>query len=161
MTTANRCVPAVLFLRALVPALLAALVAGCALFAPRFVTPRLSVVDVQLQHADLIEQQLKVRLRVQNPNDRRLPVKGLAYTLEIEGQELAHGVSGASFVVPANGEAEFDTNVTANLAGVMMKLLRRGSAPNVAYRLSGKVALSEGLLRSVPFEERGSVKLTP
>lgn len=142
-------------------ALLPLLLAGCALFAPKFLTPRLSVVDVQIQHADLVEQQLKVRMRVQNPNDRRLPVKGLAYTLEIEGQELAHGVSGASFVVPANGEAEFDTHVTANLAGVMMKLLRRGAAPTLAYRLTGKVALSEGLLRSVPFEERGSVRLSP
>jgi hypothetical protein len=29
----------------------------------------------------------------------------------------------------------------------------------VAYRLTGKVSLSEGLLRSLPFDERGEFKL--
>jgi LEA14-like dessication related protein len=145
------------------PALSAAalLLAGCAL-TPKFTTPRLSVVDVQLESSDLWEQRLKVRMRVQNPNDRRLPVKGLEYTMEVEGQQFASGASAASFVVPAMGEAEFDMKVTTNLAGTLIKLLGRGSdglGQSVAYRLTGKVALSEGLRRSIPFEERGTFRL--
>ena len=66
-------------------------------------------------------------MRVQNPNDRALPVKGIYYTLDVAGQEFAHGVSGASFVVPALGEAEFDMNVTANMAGALIKLLGTAS----------------------------------
>jgi LEA14-like dessication related protein len=138
----------------------AAIMGGCALFLPKFETPKLSVVDVQILKSDLWSQRLKVRMRVQNPNDRTLPVKGLSYKLEVDGQELASGVSGASFVVPALGEAEFDTNVTANMAGVLLKLLARGAdAQKIDYRLTGKVSLSEGLLRSIPFEEQGSFKL--
>jgi LEA14-like dessication related protein len=145
------------------PALSAAafLLAACALTS-NFTTPRLSVVDVQIQSSDLWEQRLKVRMRVQNPNDRRLPVKGLEYTMEVEGQQFASGESAASFVVPAMGEAEFDMNVTANLAGTLLKLLGRGQDPlgqSVAYHLSGKIALSEGLMRSIPFEERGTFRL--
>ena len=145
------------------PALCAAafLLAACALTS-NFTPPRLSVVDVQIQSSDLWEQRLKVRMRVQNPNDRRLPVKGLEYTLEVEGQQFASGESAASFVVPAMGEAEFDMNVTTNLAGTLIKLLGRGSAlrgQSVAYRLAGKIALSEGLMRSIPFEERGTFTL--
>jgi len=145
------------------PALCAAalLLDACAL-SSKFIAPRLSVVDVQIEHGDLWEQRLKVRMRVQNPNDRRLPVKGLEYTLEVEGEPFASGASAASFVVPARGEAEFDMNVTTNLAGTLLKFLGRGSdAPgqSVAYRLTGRIALSEGLMRSIPIEERGTFRL--
>ena len=150
---AGRCLPALCA---------AALLLGACALTSKFIAPRLSVVDVQIEHGDLWEQRLKVRMRVQNPNDRRLPVKGLEYTLEVEGQQLASGASVASFVVPPMGEAEFDMDVTTNLAGALLKLLGRGSeapARSVAYRLTGRIALAEGLMRSIPFEERGSFSL--
>jgi LEA14-like dessication related protein len=142
-------------------ALALALLYGCAL-APRLTPPTLTVIDVQLEASDLWEQHLKVRMHVNTPNDRALPVKGLTYTLEVEGQPLASGESAASFLVPAQGEAEFDMNVTTNLAGTLMKLIGRGSgalSQPLAYRLTGKVSLSSGLLRSIPFDERGEFKL--
>jgi LEA14-like dessication related protein len=135
---------------------------GCSLFVPKFETPQLSVVNVEVQKADLWEQRMKVRIRVVNPNDRPIPVKGLTCTLEVAGEELAHGVSGASFNVPALGEAEFDMNMTANMAGAIIKLLGKGNDPvgnEVEYRVRGKLSLSEGLLRSIPFEDHGKFKL--
>jgi hypothetical protein len=63
-------------------------------------------------------------------------------------------------VVPALGESDFDMNMTTNLASTLMKLLGHGgSASSVAYHLSGKVSLSEGFLRSVPFDQKGTFKL--
>jgi LEA14-like dessication related protein len=141
--------------------IIAAVLAACAL-APKLEPPKLSIVGVQIVSGDLFTQRLKVRVHVQNPNDRALPVKGLEYTIEVEGEQFASGESAASFEVPALGEAEFDMNVTTNLAGALIKLLARG--PNalgqeVSYRLSGKVSLSEGFFRSIPFEARGTFKL--
>ena len=141
--------------------LAAALLGACAL-APKFVTPKLSVIDVHVLGGDLWEQRLRVRMHVENPNSTALPVKGLEYTIEVEGQRFASGESAASFTVPALGEAEFDVNVTTNLAGTLMKLLARGPdalAQSVAYRLSGKLSLSQGLMRSIPFEQRGEFRL--
>jgi LEA14-like dessication related protein len=137
------------------------MLAGCSLFVPKLETPQLSIVSVELQKADLWEQRMKVRMRVVNPNDRPIPVKGLTVALEVAGQDLAHGVSGASFNVPALGEAEFDMNMTANMAGAIIKLLGKGSdvGDEVDYRVTGKISLSEGLLRSIPFEDRGKFKL--
>jgi LEA14-like dessication related protein len=135
---------------------------GCSLFVPKFETPQLSVMNVELQKSDLWEQRMKVRMRVMNPNDRPIPVKGLTVALEVQGQELAHGVSGASFNVPALGEAEFDMNMTANMAGALIRLLGKGGDPlgdQVEYRVTGKISLSEGMLRSIPFEDRGTFKL--
>lgn len=138
-----------------------ALLGGCSLFVPKLETPQLSVVNVELQKSDLWEQRMKVRLRVVNPNDRPIPVKGLTAALEVQGEELAHGVSGASFNVPALGEAEFDMNMTANMAGALIKLLGKGDrlGDQVEYRVKGKISLSEGLLRSIPFEDKGTFKL--
>lgn len=134
---------------------------GCAL-APKLLTPELSIVGVQLVGSDLFAQRLKVRVHVQNPNNRTLPVEGLEYTLEIDGQPFATGESAASFVVPALGSAEFDMNVTTNVAGTLIRLLTRAAderGQGVPYRLYGKIALSSGWLRSIPFEEHGSFNL--
>jgi LEA14-like dessication related protein len=144
-----------------VPICAVLLLGGCSLFVPKLETPRLSVVNVELQKSDLWEQRMKVRMRVQNPNDRAIPVKGLTCALEVQGQELAHGVSGASFNVPALGEAEFDMNMTANMAGAIIRLLGRGDSlgDQLEYRVTGKISLSEGLLRSIPFEDTGTFRL--
>ena len=147
------------FLRS-VPLLLVAILGACAL-APKLQAPQLSIVDVQLVSADLWQQRLKVRMHVANPNDRTLPIKGIEYTLEVDGQQFATGQSAASFVVPALGEAEFDMNVTTNLAGTLIHFLGRSQNAPAAldYHLVGKVALSEGWMRSLPFDQRGSFKL--
>jgi LEA14-like dessication related protein len=137
----------------------AALLAGCDVL-PKFETPRLSVVSMKMQSADIFSQRMLVRMRVLNPNSRELPVKGISYRIEVNDSELGQGLTNVPFVVPAMGEAEFDVQVTTNLAGMLGKLLsRRGSQDQVQYRLVGEVALSSGFLRRIPFDERGSVKL--
>jgi len=133
--------------------------AGCSLFVPKLEAPRLSVVGVELQKGALWQQKLKVRMHVDNPNDRTLPIKGIAYSLDVNGQEFAHGESAASFVVPALGEAEFDMNMTANMAGTIISLLSHGTDAAVQYHLAGRISLAHGLLRSVPFDQDGSFKL--
>jgi LEA14-like dessication related protein len=145
-------------------ALLMAALAGCAY--THLEKPRLEVVDVQMLKGDLLQQQLKVRMRVQNPNNRELPVAGITYELAVAGEAFAHGDSEKNFVVqfpvvvPALGSAEFDVNVTANAATALLKILSAGrKLESVDYRLTGKVALSSGLLRSIPFDQKGIVNL--
>lgn len=122
--------------------------------------PKLSVVSMKMQSADIFSQRILVRMRVMNPNARELPIKGITYRIEVNDAELADGVSDTPFVVPALGEAEFDVNLTANLAGALAQLLgKRGRSDTIDYRLVGSVALSSGFLRRIPFDERGSVKL--
>jgi LEA14-like dessication related protein len=142
----------------------AAGLAGCAALAPRLETPRLSLIGLQLVEATLFEQRLQVRLRVQNPNDIALPVRGLSVDFELDGEEFAQGVTARAFEVPAFGEAEFDMMITANAATAILKIFSRGRDREVPresldYRIKGKLSTSLGLLRSVPFEETGTIPL--
>jgi len=136
--------------------LLAVALSGCALFVPKLQTPRLSIVDVEVLRANFMEQQLRVRMRVENPNDRTLPIKGLSYTVYLGGQEFATGVSDASFVVPALGTAEFNMDVTANAAGALFAILSKPRGQGIDYHMKGRVELTHGWLRSIPFEESGT-----
>ena len=135
------------------------LLAGCA-SALKLEAPKLSVVSMKVQSADIFSQRMQIRMLVQNPNDRELPIKGITYRIEVNDAELGQGQTDAAFVVPALGEAEFDMQFTANLATALSTLMsRRGSSETIDYRLRGEVALSSGFLRHSPFDERGSVKL--
>ena len=147
--------------RGLLAALGLALVAGCAGIGTRLETPDVSFVGIRAVEANLFEQKLAVRLKVQNPNTIELPVNGLDFDVELAGEPFATGVSAREFVVPAHGEAEFDMLVTANAAGALLKIASgdRQSREEIGYRLKGRLSTKLGLLRSIPFEESGTLPI--
>ena len=122
--------------------------------------PHLEVVNVQMLKGDLLQQEFKVRMRVDNPNDRELPVRSITYKLQLAGEEFAQGESVSSFTVPAKGSTEFDLSMKANAASMALRLLGGGrKLENLEYRLVGKVSLSSGMMRSIPFDEKGEFKM--
>src|SRR3990172_1140831 len=92
----------------IVVALLAFLLLAWRGLSSRLETPVVSFVGIKALEAKLFEQRLELRLRVRNPNDLDLPVRGLDIDVELAGEHFAHGVSAREFTVPARGEAEFD-----------------------------------------------------
>lgn len=145
-----------LSIRAVVLAMSFCLLTACAY--TRLQQPELSVVEVKLLKGDLFRQELRVRMGVHNPNDVALPVRGISYQVELAGNAFAHGNSAGDFVIPANGDTEFDVNVTANAASALLRLM--GSDPkSLPYRIVGKVRLSSGMLRNIPFDHTGELQL--
>jgi LEA14-like dessication related protein len=140
--------------------LLSLLLAGCGVLGPKFETPNLDVVGLEVLESGIFEQRLRVRMKVQNPNSRELPVKGINADLELAGERFASGVSGAEFTVPAFGESEFDMVVSGNMAAALLRVLSSDKKrKEVEYRMSGKVNLAAGMLRSIPFNETGTLPL--
>jgi len=135
--------------------------AACAAIGTDLETPDITFVGIRTVEASPFEQKLEVRLRVQNPNTIELPVNGLDVEVELAGEPFATGVSARQFVVPAHGEAEFDMIVTANAASAILKIAGgdRKSREEIGYRLRGKLSTRVGLLRSIPFEESGTLPL--
>lgn len=147
--------------RAYLPAALAAVaIAGCASLPTNLKTPEVSFVSLKTVEASVFEQKLEVRLKVHNPNAIELPVNGLDVDMELAGEPFARGVSAREFVVPANGEAEFDMNVTANAVNALLKIAGERSSDAIEYRLKGKLSTKIGLLRTIPFEETGKLPVS-
>jgi len=135
--------------------------AGCAGLGAKLDSPRVSVVGIRALEASLFEQTLEVRMRVQNPNTLDIPVRGLDVDVELAGEPFAQGISARQFTVPARGEAEFDMIVTAHAATALLRIATasRQEREQVGYRLKGKLSTKLGMLRSIPFEETGTLPL--
>jgi len=137
------------------------LLTGCAGLGTKLQSPRVSVIGIRALKADLFEQSLEVRLLVENPNSLDIPVRGLDVNVELAEEPFAQGTSAREFTVPARGEAEFDMLVTAHAATALLRIATAGreEREQVGYRLSGKLSTRLGLLRSIPFEETGTLPL--
>ncbi|HEY7753258.1 MAG TPA: LEA type 2 family protein [Steroidobacteraceae bacterium] len=135
--------------------------AGCAGLGAKLESPRVSVVGIRALEANLFEQTLEVRMRVQNPNALDIPVRGLDVEVELAEEPFAQGISARQFTVPARGEAEFDMIVTAHAATALLRIATasRQEREQVGYRLKGKLSTKLGMLRSIPFEETGTLPL--
>lgn len=146
---------------ALLLAALALLAAGCTTLVPKLETPKLEVIAVELLDAQFTQQRFNVTMRVQNPNDRELPIRGLSYSMQLAGEEFGTGQSDKAFVVPALGEAEFTMTVTTNLATSLLKILPKleKSPESLDYRLTGKVETDWTFLRTIPFSETGKLPM--
>ncbi|HEX2494534.1 MAG TPA: LEA type 2 family protein [Steroidobacter sp.] len=140
--------------------LLFLLAAGCSALGPKIEPPRLSIVRVAMTSADIFNQKFLVRLTVQNPNDRELPIRGIDYQLFLEGDSFAEGVSSKPFIIPALGETEFDMVVQTNfVSGVGRLLSRLNGRDQVQYVFEGKVLTEQGLIKKIRFQESGTVSL--
>jgi len=138
----------------------AALLAACSSLGSNLVAPRLELVGVQMLSTDMFAQRFKVRVKVINPNDLELPVKGLEYTILMMGDSFAEGMTNESFMLPAMGEAEFDMLVTTNFVSSFGRLLSRvqgGKLENIDYEITGKIMVEKGMLRKIPVNHRGTV----
>ena len=78
------------------------------------------------------------------------------------GSATASGASGSSvsaFTVPPRGEAEFELQMTTNLATTLWKILPRlkDASQPVEYRLAGKVRTDLAFVPTISFDERGNL----
>lgn len=137
----------------------ALLVGGCAY--TRLQAPTITPQTVELTDVQIDEQQFRVQLHVENPNDRALPIKSVSCTLQVEGVDVGKGRSAQPFNVPAHGETDFDMVVTTNLAASVPDLLRRvftgGQLPK--YQFSGWVNPDITLMPPIPFSKSGQISI--
>ncbi|GFE88163.1 LEA type 2 family protein [Steroidobacter agaridevorans] len=146
--------------RCLVILALAVGVNGCSTMRPKLEAPRLALVAVAMMSADIFNQQFLIRMNVENPNDRELPVTGLDYKIFLEGDGFAEGKLNKPFTVPANGEMDFEMTVRTNfVSGVGRLLSRLNGRTQVNYAVEGKLLTDIRFLKKIPFNETGSVNL--
>jgi LEA14-like dessication related protein len=150
-----------LMVKRLLPVSVVLCPAACTLLTPKFTRPNVSVVSVEMRSGNLLQQNFAVKLNIQNPNDRALPVSGLHVELNVGGEQIASGVSDRAFVVPALGESEFDMTIKANMALALLKLANKmdQQSDSIDYDLTGAASIDLPFLRDLPFHQTGSFSL--
>jgi LEA14-like dessication related protein len=134
--------------------------AACSTFRPKLEVPRLTLVRIAMTSSDIFNQQFLVRMSVENPNDRELPITGIDYKLFLEGDSFAEGVSNKPFTVPAKGDIEFDMTVRTNfVSGIARLMSRLNGRDQVQYVVEGKVLTDISMMKKIPFQEQGTVNL--
>jgi LEA14-like dessication related protein len=134
---------------------------ACAWLHPHYTRPNVAVLSVELRHGTLLQQSFALKLNVQNPNDRPLPVRSLHAELKVGGEQIATGVADSAFVVPAHGELPVDMTITANLALALFKLGDKINqhGDSIDYQLDGAASVELPFARNLPFHQSGSLPL--
>jgi LEA14-like dessication related protein len=132
---------------------------GCASMLPKLAAPGLSVTRIVFGGGNMQQQQIQLGMHASNPNDRAITVRSIECHIELAGVPFAQGSTEAAFTLPARGETDFNLDVTANLSNALAVLAGGLGHSSVDYRFYGQVRLQAGLLRSIPFDQRGRVRL--
>lgn len=127
--------------------------------------PEVYVINVQPAEGEsgLLEQRLKVDLRIRNPNDHDLAINGVDFHLDVNGNRLARGLSNESVTVPRLGEATISVIASTTLMDLVRQISKLGQNQDLAYAVKGKLHLGSGWGGRIPFESSGQLldKTTP
>ncbi len=107
--------------RAALVVLIVAGIASCAVMRPGFETPTVNVKSFRTLQDGGAVPNFEIGLQVINPNPDPLPLRGLAYTVSLDGHELVKGVGNDLPVIEAYGKGDLVLTATANLfAGIRL-----------------------------------------
>jgi LEA14-like dessication related protein len=151
-----KCIPNHIRVMVLLPL---SVLCACAAIVPKLEAPRLQVTGITLGHADAQSQQLQLTVHATNPNDRSIEVRSIDCQLTLAGNEFARCGTEAPFTLPALGAVDFPVDVTADMSSVLLTLAGSFGHHDIDYRISGTVHLAAGVLRNIPFNESGRVRL--
>ncbi|MGE5256895.1 MAG: LEA type 2 family protein [Hyphomicrobiales bacterium] len=143
-------------------ALLALLMlAGCAGIGKPLETPRISLANIQVQESKGLETAFLVQLRVMNPNDVDLDIRGVDCDLEINDKPFAYGISNTPVKVPAFGSETLPITVYSSVLDIVKSLLGLPQREDLTYKLKGKVHLAGGGLMPslLPFDSQGTISI--
>jgi len=149
-TTISACVLAVLL----------CLSGGCPAKYHKLEKPKLNLVGFKLVDARLLEQRFELTFRLINPNDVALPVTGIYYEVELEGEPFATGVNASPVDIPAYGE----TRVTVQMSTTLLQSIRSLAAiaetepESLNFHLKGHLKVDLPLLGKIPFSETGQIR---
>jgi LEA14-like dessication related protein len=139
---------------------------GCAAWQPSLEAPRISLVNMIQLPSEGMETIFQLELRLINPNDVPLNLKGIDCRLEVNDSTIAAGVSDERVALPALGTLVYPVTVYASASDFIMLMVRlmaqSGRAPEdfeLSYRMKGRVFLADGMpgLNRLTFTSEGDL----
>lgn len=138
---------------------LLALLAGCASWGgDDWREPEVHLVEVETVKAKLLEQEFVLHLRVDNPNDSRLFIRNLAYSIRLNDLLLVQDETSIWRSVGAHARRTFKITARTNLwqhLKPLAKLLRSGQP--LHYTLQGDLATGLLIHRDLHLSRSGEI----
>lgn len=104
--------------------------------------------------------QFDIGIQIINPNSRALPLRGISYSLEIEGQRILSGAKPDLPQIPAYGTAEFVIQASPDLIGSARLIADMFSRQRDSLGFVFRATLDPGtIMPSIRIEEAGRFNL--
>ena len=152
MTSVNRITVVVM--------LLWGLSAGCATIDPDYEPPSVTVSSVRAIPVPDGMPNFEVGLRVLNPNATPLELRGMSFSISLDGHKVIRGVGNQLPVIEPYGAGDFKVTASANiLAGIrFISGLANAAGDRVDYELKAK--LDVGAFRpAIRIRDAGEISL--
>jgi LEA14-like dessication related protein len=143
--------------------MLAALaVTACAGMTPGFETPTVNVSSFRTIPSDTGMPKFEIGLHVINPNSEALNLRGVAYTVTVEGRELIKGVGNDLPVIEGYGEGNFTVTATASLfdGAMLLRDLVSQPADSLGYEFEAKLDVG-AFVPAIRVRDEGEFNLQP
>ena len=132
--------------------ILSALVLGCAT-TPKMPEPlEVYVTGISPTGGGLLEQKIRVGLRIENPNNFELQMTGIEFDLDLNGRPFARGMGSHEVTLPRLGSKELSVQATTTVIEVLRQITGLRNLEDVGYALRGRLYLDDAAVDSVPFE---------
>jgi LEA14-like dessication related protein len=138
---------------------------ACATMSKDFDPPKIDLVGVKPLNSESAEPRFLIVLRVVNPNDKELAIKGIYYEISAEGHDLFTGASDQASVIPAYGENTVTLTAAPSLFGAigLFKSLiigaEKGNVDAINYELYTKISVS-GMMVPLRIRHKGKLDLS-
>lgn len=138
---------------------LAYLLGGCSTLALSPDALKVTVSNIEVAEATLMEQLYRVTLRIQNRTDQSLTLTGGSFDLEINGREFGSGVTDESVTIPPFSDAQVDVRMVSTVFGIVRLIqgLQDRDGEPLAYEISGR--FSTDALVPLSFNQSGEFAL--
>ncbi len=122
--------------------------------------PLVSLDGIELTRLGWTEQAFTLTLNLKNPNNYRLPLRGLSYTLNLNGQPFAKGISTDAVTIAAGGTSQIRVKVVSNLLAAygQAKTWLGGSGAPLKYSIKGSFGVLHKSIK-LPFRRVGEISL--
>ncbi len=118
------------------------------------------IAGVEPLQGEGLELRMRLKLRIQNPNDLPLEYNGVSVQMDVQGKRFATGVSDATGSVPRFGEAlvEVPVNISVlRVARQAIDVMADEYRGKLAYEMTGRLA--GPAFNSVRFKSQGEFTL--
>lgn len=141
--------------------------AGCAGIQKDIKGPRVTLVHIEVEEAKALETAFQIELRIFNPNDAPLKVKGLECDLDLNGKPFATGVKKVDATIDSFGTDTISVVVyssvldtVSRIIGLIQQVQKKKKIDNLKYGIKGKLHIGGGTTTSVvPFKSEGDLNL--